>query len=211
MFIVSQATRQVLFSVNAGKARNMATLREIQLRLKSVSNISKITKSMKMIASTKMTKAQRAMNTARVYGQASQAFIKHSEPQPEGETKTVVVTVSGDRGLCGGIHSSVSKATKRYLAENPSVPVYVLGDKAKVQIARTHRENIRMNFNQIGKAAPTFAEASAIVEKILANEEEFDKVEIIYNNFLSVIAYEAQHLQVYSPEVLKASPGFAAY
>ena len=49
----------------------MATLKEIQLRLKSVSNIAKITKSMKMIASTKMTRAQRNMEVARVYGQAS--------------------------------------------------------------------------------------------------------------------------------------------
>ncbi|KAJ1907072.1 atp3 gamma subunit of the F1 sector of mitochondrial F1F0 ATP synthase, partial [Coemansia sp. IMI 209127] len=49
------------FSV-ASQARNMATLREIQTRLKSVTNISKITASMKMIASTKTTRAQRAMN-----------------------------------------------------------------------------------------------------------------------------------------------------
>lgn len=49
----------------------MATLKEIQMRLKSVKNIGKITKSMKMIASTKLTRAQKAMEVARVYGQAS--------------------------------------------------------------------------------------------------------------------------------------------
>jgi F-type H+-transporting ATPase subunit gamma len=42
------------------------------MRLKSVKNIEKITKSMKMIATTKLTKAQRTMDTARVYGQASE-------------------------------------------------------------------------------------------------------------------------------------------
>ncbi|KAG8987987.1 atp3 gamma subunit of the F1 sector of mitochondrial F1F0 ATP synthase, partial [Tulasnella sp. 427] len=51
--------------------RNMATLREIELRLKSVRNIEKITKSMKMIAATKLTKAQRAVNSAKAYGAAN--------------------------------------------------------------------------------------------------------------------------------------------
>ncbi|CCO37601.1 ATP synthase subunit gamma, mitochondrial AltName: Full=F-ATPase gamma subunit [Rhizoctonia solani AG-1 IB] len=56
---------------NAQAARNMATLREIEIRLKSVRNIEKITKSMKMIASTRLNKAQRAMVTAKEYGKAN--------------------------------------------------------------------------------------------------------------------------------------------
>ncbi|KAJ9072445.1 atp3 gamma subunit of the F1 sector of mitochondrial F1F0 ATP synthase [Entomophthora muscae] len=166
---------------------------------------------MKMIASTKMTKAQRAMNNARIYGQSSQAFIKHAEPKTEGEASTIVVTVSGDRGLCGGIHSSVSKASKRYLAENPEAPIYILGDKAKIQISRSNRQNLRLSFNQIGKAVPTYAEASAIADKILSDDVKFDKIEIIYNKFLSVIAYEATRIQSYSVDAIKASAGFSAF
>lgn len=64
----------------------MATLKEIQVRLKSVKNIAKITKSMKMIASTKLSRAQRAMEAARSYGECSyQAMalmdIKDGQPQ----------------------------------------------------------------------------------------------------------------------------------
>ncbi|KAF9147269.1 atp3 gamma subunit of the F1 sector of mitochondrial F1F0 ATP synthase, partial [Linnemannia schmuckeri] len=59
-------------TLSAGiQTRNMGTLREIQLRLNAIKNIGKITKSMKMIASTKVSKAQRAMESARVYGAAS--------------------------------------------------------------------------------------------------------------------------------------------
>jgi F-type H+-transporting ATPase subunit gamma len=57
------------------QARNMATLREIELRLKSVRNIEKITKSMKMIASTKLSKAQRAMQAGKAYGLANSGFF----------------------------------------------------------------------------------------------------------------------------------------
>lgn len=48
------------------------------MRLKSVSNIAKITKSMKMIASTKMTKAQRLMDVARVYNKSSTGISTHT-------------------------------------------------------------------------------------------------------------------------------------
>lgn len=60
-----------LSGAGPGNARNMATLREIELRLKSVKNIEKITKSMKMIASTQLTKAQRAMAAGKQYGIAN--------------------------------------------------------------------------------------------------------------------------------------------
>jgi len=53
------------------QARNMATLKELKLRISSTKNIQKITKSMKMIASTKLVRAQREMEKARVYGGAS--------------------------------------------------------------------------------------------------------------------------------------------
>lgn len=52
-----------------------ATLRELEQRIKSVSNIEKITKSMKMIASTQLNKAQRAMTAAQKYGEANQGKL----------------------------------------------------------------------------------------------------------------------------------------
>merc|ERR1711881_320780 len=53
------------------QSSNYATLREIEGRLKSIRNIEKITKTMKIVASTKLTRAQRAMNESRTYGQTS--------------------------------------------------------------------------------------------------------------------------------------------
>lgn len=210
MLVIKTLSSKVVASPVLGVSRNMATLREIQLRLKSVSSISKITKSMKMIASTKMTKAQRAMNFARIYGQTSQAFLQHSDPKPESQPTTIIITVSGDRGLCGGIHSSVAKASKNLLNKLPEAPLYVLGDKAKVQLARSARQSLRLSFNQIGKAVPTYAEASAIAEKILS-DSKFDKAEIVYNKFVSVIAYQATQIQAYSTEAIKSSAGYSLY
>ncbi|RUP49133.1 ATP synthase F1, gamma subunit [Jimgerdemannia flammicorona] len=196
---------------NAVQVRNMATLKEIQLRLKSVSNISKITKSMKMIASTKVAKAQRAMENARAYGNANNAVFLSAETKPASDSNSIFIAASSDRGLCGGIHSTVAKYTRNAIGGRPDVQVVVLGDKAKAQLSRTHRAAIALSFNQIGKDIPTFAEASAIVDIIKSSGVEFDNAHIVYNKFLSAISYEATAVEAYSEDTFKNSPNFAAF
>ncbi|KAF8954671.1 atp3 gamma subunit of the F1 sector of mitochondrial F1F0 ATP synthase [Entomortierella lignicola] len=195
------------------QTRNMATLREIQLRLNSIKNIGKITKSMKMIASTKVNKAQRAMETARSYGATSSAVYQNANTTPLETENNLIVVSSSDRGLCGGIHSSVAKATRRFIAADTAevAGVVVLGDKAKNQMTRSNRGDIKLSFNQIGKAIPTFAEASAAADTILTSGVKFDSATIIYNKFTSAIAYEATPIRNYSIEAFKASEKFAAY
>ena len=69
---------------------------------------------MKMIASTRLNRAQRAMNAAKKFGEASEEVFKQSEAQlPRGEGKELFLVVSSDKGLCGSIHSSLSKRTRK--------------------------------------------------------------------------------------------------
>ncbi|KAF0514594.1 ATP synthase F1, gamma subunit [Gigaspora margarita] len=191
--------------------RNYATLKEIQLRLKSVRSIAKITKSMKMIASTKMTRAQKTMEIARTFGSTQTALFTNADTKPTEEGTTLIITVSSDRGLCGGIHSSVSKASRKHVQEKPNSQVVVLGDKAKAQLSRTIRNNIRLSFNQIGKATPTYTEACAIADTILNEKIEFDQAIIVYNYFKSVISYEADTIPVFSESTFSKSGNFDAY
>lgn len=114
-------------------------------------------------------------------------------------------------GASGGIHSSVSKRARRELSEQPDGKLIVLGDKPKAQLSRVMPENVLLSVNQIGKGVPTFAEALAITEKIEEVAGDFDKINVIYNKYVSVIAYESAILEVYNSETLKAAPGFQAY
>ncbi|KAI8822762.1 ATPase, F1 complex, gamma subunit domain-containing protein [Chytriomyces cf. hyalinus JEL632] len=188
------------------------------MRLKSISNIAKITKSMKMIASTKVTKAQRNMETARAYGQSANSLLTHIEVVQKETTNPLVVAVSSDRGLCGGIHSSVSRAVKRYMAANhQEASIAVIGQKARNQIQRDYRENIIIHFDQVTKVGPLWLEASMIADQILGSKVEggADKLEnggtIVFNKFKSVISYEATPLAVHSAETIAAAPKLAAY
>ncbi|KAH6903228.1 ATP synthase F1 gamma [Coprinopsis sp. MPI-PUGE-AT-0042] len=203
-------------------ARNMATLREIELRLKSVRNIEKITKSMKMIASTKLAKAQRAMQSGKEYGLANAEVFEHvATDKPAG--KKLFIVVSSDKGLCGGIHSSVSKSTRKILNHAPDSlfakdvqvdadsPIAVIGDKSKQQLLRTLAPNFSMTFNQIGRDIPTFADAASVADLITKSGIKYDSVFLVYNKFVSALSYEAAVMQVKGEESLRESDAFKVY
>ncbi|GAA5912276.1 F1F0 ATP synthase subunit gamma [Sporobolomyces salmoneus] len=195
-----------------------ATLRELESRIKSVGNIGKITKSMKMVAASRLARAQRAMEGAKTYGAANQAVFDQSEAsKSEAKVEKILyIVASSDRGLCGGIHSSVAKAARKDIehgeGQGKEIRVVALGEKPKQQMMRGNGANdLDLSFSQIGKSVPTFGDALAIADKIEATKFDFDKVKIIFNKFVSVISYEASALEIYSTKALQGSPAYAAY
>jgi len=197
----------------APNAATFATLREIEDRLKSIRNIEKITNTMKIVASTKLNRATRAMQDSRAYGQTSNTVFKEAETKfaEESDKKTLIVIASSDKGLCGGIHSGLGKHTRRMLAANPNADLVVIGEKAKAQMARSNSSNIKINFTGIGKAIPTFADASLIADQIAALPEKYDSIQIVYNKFVNAQSYEATVLDAYSVETILSSANFAAF
>ncbi|KAF2146755.1 uncharacterized protein K452DRAFT_262840 [Aplosporella prunicola CBS 121167] len=200
-------------TVNVAASANYATLREIEGRLKSIRNIEKITKTMKIVASTKLTRAQKAMESSRVYGETSNTVYDKAETKPieaEGK-KTLLVICSSDKGLCGGIHSGMSRYTRRILAQQPNCELVILGEKCKAQLSRSNAKQIKLSFAGVGKDIPTFADASAISDQILHIPEEYGSVKIIYNKFLNAQSYEPVTVEAFSEEAITASPNLAQF
>ncbi|KAI9679978.1 MAG: atp3 gamma subunit of the F1 sector of mitochondrial F1F0 ATP synthase [Caeruleum heppii] len=197
----------------AANAANYATLREIEGRLKSIRNIEKITKTMKIVASTKLTRAQRAMTASRSYGQTSNTVFEQAETKAlEGDDKkTLIVVASSDKGLCGGIHSGLSKKVRRMLEEKPNTDLAVLGEKSKAQLSRSNGKNIVLSFANIGKNVPTFADAQAIADQIAQLPTDYGNVQIVYNKFINATSYEPTPIETFSEEAIANSPNFAAF
>jgi hypothetical protein len=107
---------------------------------------------------------------------ATEVF-NNAEAKSEGG-KVLIVSISSDSGLCGGIHSSITKATKRAVTEAPEAHIVVLGDRPKAQISRTMADKIDLSFSAVGKSIPTFATASTIADEILSSGVEFDEVRL---------------------------------
>jgi F-type H+-transporting ATPase subunit gamma len=200
-------------SVTLANTANYATLREIEGRLKSIRNIEKITKTMKIVASTKLTRAQRAMTESRTYGQTSNTVFEKAETQPlesEGK-KTLLIICSSDKGLCGGIHSGMSRKARKMLADNQDIDLAIVGEKCKSQMSRSNPRQLQLSFAGVGKDVPTFADAQAIADQISLLPTDYKSVQILYNKFVNAQTYEPVLLEAYSKEAIAESPNFSAF
>ncbi|KAG0650807.1 F-ATPase gamma subunit [Hyphodiscus hymeniophilus] len=215
--MLSRAARPALRAATstrpAQNAATFATLREIEDRLKSIRNIEKITKTMKIVASTKLTRAQRAMTNSRQYGQTSNEVFEQAETKPieSDDKKVLIVVASSDKGLCGGIHSGLSKKVRRMLVEKPNADIVVLGEKCKAQLSRSSGRNIVLSFAGVGKDVPTFADAQAIADQIVLLQTDYSDVQIVYNKFVNAQSYEATQIEAFSEEAIANSPNFSAF
>jgi F-type H+-transporting ATPase subunit gamma len=136
---------------------------------------------MKVVASTKLTRAEKAMREAKKYGAANNELFTHTvsaEGEPK-EPKVLYLAVSSDGGLCGGIHSGLTRAVKRETAKQDG-KIAVVGDKPKAQLSRAMPQNFSVSFNGVGKDVPTFAEASVIADEIIKSGGDFDEVRHTY-------------------------------
>ncbi|XP_072233578.1 ATP synthase subunit gamma, mitochondrial isoform X2 [Leuresthes tenuis] len=210
-------TSALVFSPQCGQVRNMATLKDITIRLKSIKNIQKITKSMKMVAAAKYARAERQLKPARVYGTGALALYEKAEIKaPEDKAaKHLIVGVSSDRGLCGAIHSGVAKAIKSEIANltgaGKEVMVINVGDKLRGILHRTHGSHIMLNCKEIGRKPPSFSDASIIATELLNSGYEFDQGSVIFNRFRSVISYKTDKKPLFSTDTVANSENMGVY
>lgn len=162
---------------------------------------------MKIVASTKLNRAQRAMTDSRTYGENSNEVFKSAETTvPETEVKkSLIIVCSSDKGLCGGIHSGMSRFLRRLSNEGEQFDLAIVGEKCRSQLQRTNGKDIQLTFAGIGKDIPTFAEAQAIADQIIMLPTEYTDVKILYNRFINATSYEPTFIEAFSEEAITKS------
>lgn len=163
---------------------------------------------MKIVASTKLTKAQRAMNDSINYGKTSNQVFDEAETKPiEQENKKILLIVcSSDKGLCGGIHSGLTRAVRKLVRDEPAdYDLVIVGEKCKAQLSRSNPKNMLLSFAGIGKDVPTFADAQAIADQICLLPEQYSSIKIMYNKFINAQSYEPKIIEAFSEEAIKES------
>jgi len=204
---------QAASSLVGTQARGMATLRDIDTRLKATKNIQKITKSMKVVSAAKFNVADRALKPARVYGNGQQTFFDQAEVSQDDKKPThLILTLSSDRGLCGGIHTSLFKAIRAAIPEKPEgtkVKLICVGDKQRGLFARGYSDLISCHFAEVGKKPIVFKDAAEVANAVLA--EEFDVGEMYFNKFRSVISYTPTCAPIYNKDSLEAATNINLY
>ncbi|KAK2119985.1 ATP synthase subunit gamma, mitochondrial [Saguinus oedipus] len=167
--------------------------------LKSIKNIQKITKSMKMVAAAKYARAERELKPARIYGLGSLALYEKADIKgPEDKKKHLLLGVSSDRGLCGAIHYSIAKRMKSEVATLTAAGKEVM----LVGIAA---------FKLVGRKSSTFGDASVTTLELLNSGYEFDEVSIIFNRFRSVISYKMEEKPIFSLNTIASAKSMSIY
>uniref|UniRef100_A0A7N2RBS9 ATP synthase subunit gamma n=1 Tax=Quercus lobata TaxID=97700 RepID=A0A7N2RBS9_QUELO len=144
----------------------------VRNRMKSVKNIQKITKAMKMVAASKLRAIQiKAENSRGIW----QPFTALLGDNPSVDVKkNVIITVSSDKGLCGGINSTsvkMSKALQKLTSGPEKQSTYViLGEKAKAQFIRDSKNNIELCITELQRNPLNYTQSSIESSKLSIKE-----------------------------------------
>ena len=189
----------------------MPNLKELKTRIASVKSTKKITSAMKMVAASKLRRAQELAESSRVYAD-SLAFILSSlagkttnnSDLPEILTgrenpkTTLLVVNSSDRGLCGGFNSNLFRNAKNWIAQQQaqgkSVKLMTVGKKA-ASFYRRSEIDVIAGFDDLASNDRQLQVAEEVKNKIveLFDNKEVDEVFILFNKFLSAISQEPSY------------------
>ena len=182
----------------------MANLKDIRDRISSVKNTRKITEAMRLVAAAKVRRAQEQVLRSRPFADRLARILQNLESRMAFETtdspllasrevrKITLLSVTGDRGLCGGYNSQVIKKTEQRFADlkrqGYEVDLVLLGRKA-ITYFQNRSYPIQATFTGL-EQVPTAADANKVASEILADflSGACDRVEIIYTKFINLVS-----------------------
>ena len=185
----------------------MPSLKDLRNRIGSVRSTRKITQAMKMVAASKLRRAQEQAQAGQPYAERMAAMLSRVAANASGgaggprllagtgkDEVHLLVVITSDRGLAGGFNSSVAREARREITRltraGKTVRLMTVGRKGRDSLRRDNAARIGETFEGIGRQRLSFSEASRITEIILAmyDRGEFDVCTMIYNRFKSVVA-----------------------
>jgi len=183
----------------------MPSVRDIRRRIRSVQNTGKVTNAMSLIAASKMRRAQNAVLQGRPYSEKILEIIAHLAAQPQGDdavntpllqVKEVrrigVLAITPDRGLAGGLHSTINRRVAQFiLQQRAPVRTVVVGRKGRDFLIRSGQD-VQAVFTDLGDR-PSLTDITPISRLVIESyiEEEVDEVYLAYARFVSTMSQEA--------------------
>jgi F-type H+-transporting ATPase subunit gamma len=180
----------------------MPSLIDLRRRVRAVKNTQQITKAMKMVAASKLRRAQERITSARPYAVQMQhvlaglagrvdasihPLLEAREPRPE--SRTLIISVTADKGLCGSFNTNAIKAVvQAALASSVPVTLGLVGRKGREYFGR---RGFGVEFEQVGifqKLSFANAQTIAALAMDAFTSGRADKVLLVYNEFKSVIS-----------------------
>jgi F-type H+-transporting ATPase subunit gamma len=184
----------------------MPSLKDLRVRIRSVRSTQKITSAMKMVAASRLRRAQEQAEAARPYAARMERMLgslagnlagrPNAPPLLAGTGKEQVqllVVACSDRGLAGGFNASILREARRTIRElsaaGREVKLMTIGRKGRDSLRRDHGRLILESLTEVGRPRLTFASADDIARRLILRFEsgEFDGATIVYNRFQSAM------------------------
>jgi F-type H+-transporting ATPase subunit gamma len=201
----------------------MASLKDLRGRINSVKSTRKITSAMKMVAASKLRRAQAAAEAARPYAERMEGMLGRLAANVAGtpgapkllvgtgkDQVHLVISMTADRGLAGAFNSGVGRQARtlvrRLLSEGKTVKILAVGRKGRDYLRREFADSMSGEVMLGGRKTIEFAAAKDVANRVFEMFErgEFDVATMVYNQFKSVIAQiptETQIIPLPVPEV----------
>ena len=185
----------------------MASARDIRRRIRGVRNMQQITKAMKMVAASKLRKAQEKVIAARPYArQLQEVLARLAQDQADATHPLLIerpvqrvgyIIITSDRGLCGGYNANLIRMTNSIIAEEThDVRLVAVGRKGRDFYRRGKIETIA-EFVGLGDN-PSYGQAKEIAQEVIGLYEsgELDEVYLLYNEFISAISQRPTRIKL---------------
>jgi len=199
-------------------ARGMASLKELKLRMKAVASISKLTKTMQMVASSKMRGAERKFRAIQPFKEGTDKIVDEAvgDVSKKGGNNLMVV-VTTDKGMCGAINNQLLRHCKHMLLEDGAsqYTISTTGTKGSTALARLYPDQFILSCKDLGKKDFSYLETGFVVDKLLTSKAaaaNFNSVSVMFNKFRNALSYVVTEKKIPGPDVLMANlDKFAAY
>ncbi|WP_044563522.1 F0F1 ATP synthase subunit gamma [Azospirillum sp. B4] len=184
----------------------MPSLKDLKIRIDSVKSTQKITSALKMVAASKLRRAQEQAEAGRPYAERMGRMLSSLAANvPAGaqgpklmagtgsDQVHLLVVLTGDRGLCGGFNATIVRETKRQIArlqgEGKTVKLLTVGRKGRDLLRREFGSLLVHSYENLGGKRLGFADAAQVADKVLElfDAGEFDVASIIFNKFKSAM------------------------
>jgi len=177
----------------------MPNMRDIKRRIKSIQGTSQITKAMNLVSAAKLARAKNKLTGTRPFYEETQRIIarvinsssefNHPFIEKREGKNTVIIVISGDRGLCGGYNSNIIKESKKAVEGKDSVSYITIGKKCTDQFTALEK-NIVKYYTGISESAEyTDAESVGRIVVDMYKKGEVDEVLLAYTVFESTISH----------------------
>ncbi|MGK0406321.1 MAG: F-type H+-transporting ATPase subunit gamma [Roseivirga sp.] len=198
----------------------MANLKELRNRITSVGSTMQITSAMKMVSAAKLKRAQDAITQLRPYAQKIEEILVNVSAtldstegvysrQTEDVKKVLIVAISSNRGLCGAFNANVVKRVMAYKkGSSAQVDIFSLGKKSAEILTKKGAGKPVGEHNAIYEDL-SFPNASAVAELLMGKfvSGEYDRIEIVYNQFVNA-ANQAVQCEEFLPIRVSKMEGY---